>query len=106
MVNIYTTNEDGDLKFKGTQNYKYLVIYELDDDICDPVVSTATEIFNKMDMSDCYPIHVERILMIEGKELTECRFRGTWHDPNEPLKMVIENRETEEIMDVGYGSDH
>lgn len=90
---------------------KYLVIYKIDDELCKPVISTASEIFNKMDMSDCYPITIARIWLIKGIKLTECRFFGTWHNGKEPLRMEIRamipaTPEQMEPFDIGYGTDH
>ena len=94
--------------------HKYLVtMYTsewIDPDECpDGTVSkiwTAREIFNYMDMDDCFPydfeIDIWRINGI-GEQLTECSFLGTWHDPSDPLKMVIIGGG---IRETGYGTDH
>lgn len=95
-------------------NYKYLVI-EYSSDFEDPrecpdgtysKIMTAREIFNYMDMDDCFPydltLNIWRINGI-GEPLTECSFNGTWHDPSDPLKMSITGGGIEEI---GYGTDH
>lgn len=87
---------------------KYLVIYEIEGEICEPAIETATQIFDKMDLSDCYDITIKRIFLIDGSKVGECRFRGTWHDPKEPLKMVIEAMYPAPPLpyDIGYGTDH
>ena len=68
-------------------------------------IMTADEIFDMMDMADCYNIQI-RVYILRGFEDKPklCKFRGTWHDPSDPLKMVIEY-EGKEIA-VGYGTDH
>lgn len=101
---INQPNEDSIVFVHGKAN-QYLIIYEVEGKT-DPRIQTGREIFNTMDMSDCYDIEVARLWMISGKCLTECRFRGTWHDPKENLKMQIENIITGEVYDVGYASDH
>ena len=69
-------------------------------------VMTAAEIFNYMDMADCFPYDFEmdiwRINGI-GSQLTECAFFGTWHDPADPLKMCIVGGG---IRETGWGTDH
>lgn len=69
-------------------------------------VQSAAEIFRVMDMADCFPdgleIDVWRINDV-GEALTECSFLGKWHDPSDPLKMVIVGGGRRE---VGYGTDH
>ena len=90
-------------------NYKYLVVNHYADDEPDdfsPVIMEAREIFNMMDMSDCFPSELELdIYRIEGIGLApvECSFRGKWHDINDPLKMAIVGGG---IREVGYGTDH
>lgn len=37
---------------------KYLVTYIIEGEICEPVIETAIQIFNKMDMDDCYDIEI------------------------------------------------
>ena len=88
---------------------KYLVIYEdSDGELMEPVIENARQIFAIMDMSDCHGITIKRMWLIDGCKLAECRFRGTWHDPKEPLKMVIEAMYPTPPLpyDIGYGTDH
>ena len=89
--------------------YKYLVIRHWEDDPLDETsaeIMTAAQIFKYMDMDDCFPCRLEmdiyRINSV-GEALTECSFRGTWHDPSDPLKMVIIGGG---IRETGYGTDH
>ena len=92
--------------------HKYLVIYEDNDgELTAPIIQTARQIFDTMDMSDCHGTTIKGMWLIDGYKLIECRFRGTWHDPKEPLKMAIEavcpaTPEQMEPYDVGYGTDH
>ena len=87
--------------------YKYLVIRKWEDEEeTSAEIMTAAEIFNYMDMDDCFPCGLcMDIYRINGlwEAPTECSFRGTWHDPSDPLKMVIVGGG---IREVGYGTDH
>ena len=91
---------------------KYLVIYKDNNGkLMEPVIQTAMQIFSTMDMSDCHGITIDRIFLLDGSKVAECRFRGTWHDPKESLKMVIEpmipaTPEQMQPYDIGYGTDH
>ena len=90
---------------------KYLVIYEFDGELLESVIRTATDIFETMDMSDCYDITIKRIWLIKDIDLIECRFYGTWHNPKDPLRMEIRalipsTPEQLKPFDVGYGTDH
>lgn len=88
---------------------KYLVIYKDNDgELTAPVIQTAKQIFDTMDMSDCHGETIEAMWIIDGIKLAECRFRGTWHDPKEPLKMAIEAMYPMPPLpyDIGYGTDH
>lgn len=106
---MFEVGRENGVRFVTGKPNTYFVIYEDrsgDEDEYIPVVKTAREIFDCMDMSDCHGREIERIFLIKGKDIIECRFRGTWFDPSDPLKMQIEDRETEEIYDIGYGTDH
>ena len=86
---------------------KYLVNYEIEGLVTEPSIETATEIFEKMDMSDCYEIEITHIyLLLPGKPPVECIFRGTWYYWDDPLRMEIVDKETGDIYSVGYGTDH
>lgn len=90
-------------------NNQYLVIFSDNyGELMQPQISTANEIFNTMDMSDCHGTTIKRMWLIVGCKLAECRFRGKWHDPKEPLKMVIEAMYPAPPLpyDIGYGTDH
>ena len=101
---INQPNEDGIVFVTGKEN-KYFVIYDMDGEYV-PKVETGREIFNRMDMSDCYDITIVRLWLIKGDYITSARFLGTHHDRNENLKMEIVDTITGEVFDIGYGNDH
>ena len=68
-------------------------------------IMSANEIFNLMDMEDCYYLEIYLYLLVHGMPPVPCKFRGIWDGSDDPLKMVIESA-TGEIIDVGYGTDH
>ena len=68
-------------------------------------IMTADEIFQMMDMSDCYEISIDLWKINgHGEALTECCFLGTWSNLKEPLRMEI--RSEFGVEAVGYGTDH
>lgn len=99
---------------------KYLVTYEIEGEICEPKIETATEIFNKMDMDDCYDISILDLRLLQKPEnrfdvyYPACQFFGTWSCKNpetgkiDPLRMEIRKKflDTDIVYDVGYGTDH
>lgn len=68
-------------------------------------IMTAAEIFDMMDMEDCYEVHID-IWKINGygEALTECGFLGKWMFTGDPQRMEI--RSDAGIEDVGYGTEH
>ena len=87
-------------------NPKYLVFYRMEDIPLEPVLETAAQIFNKMDMDDCYPISIWKLYSMDASgDLRECSFNGTWHESKDPLKMTITD-EYGRILEAGWGSDH
>lgn len=68
-------------------------------------IMIADEIFQMMDMSDCYEISID-LWKINGygEALTDCSFYGAWSNPKEPLRMEI--RSENGVEAVGYGTDH
>lgn len=69
-------------------------------------VMSANEIFDMMDMSDCYDIEIHIFRIGDFYEPIEpCTFHGAWSDLDDPLKMWITDCEGE-ILSVGYGTDH
>ncbi len=104
---------------------KYLVTYEIEGEVCEPVIETAMQIFNKMGMDDCYDISILSLRLLvpykNRKDFYEnhglypaCEFYGTWccKDPQtgriDPLRMEIRRKfvDKEIVYDVGYGTDH
>ena len=89
---------------------KFLVVYEYDIDEGEgsPVIETSNQIFNKMDMDDCYPIRVKYLYWLKEKpfELIPCEFYGTWHKFKDPLLMEIVRSDTGETVVCGHGTDH
>lgn len=103
---------DENVMFVTGKEKKYLVIYSFDDEIGEPQISTGREIFSKMGMDDCYPINIERLMLIEGKDLLECEFRGTWCCTDretgeiDSLRMEIRRMADGILLDAGYAPDH
>ena len=84
---------------------KFLVYYEIEGEVKEPVIETAVQIFNTMDMDDCYDIHINRIYLLTNKTAPiKCKFFGAWtYDRN---WMKIQNAKTEKIYAEMKGSDH
>ena len=97
---------------------KYLVTYLIEGEICEPKIETASQIFNKMAMDDCYDIHIISLNWLKpysdvkeyrlaADPYPTCKFCGTWHDPDDSLKMKIERMFGDmAVLDVGYAPDH
>lgn len=86
------------------QNVTFLVNAIDDSDEEWSKVMTAPEIFNMMDMADCYGLLID-VWKINGygEALSDACFLGTWHDPSDPLKMELR---WEGGREIGYGTDH
>lgn len=101
---------------------RYIVTYDLDGEIV-TLIETATEIFRRMEMDDCYDIDILSIQWIKPwKNATEfrlnvsfpsCEFSGTWCCKNpetgkiDPLRMEIREKFGEsQLLDVAYAEDH
>ena len=82
---------------------KYLVYGEAEDEAFTEI-KTAREIFDMMDMDDCYPIRITGLYLIGKKAPVKCEFHGTWHNGKQPLLMTITKRG--KVIDSGYGTDH
>lgn len=85
---------------------RYLVYFSFDNEPNEPVIISSYDLFDRMDLDDCYPIRIEALYFIGEREPEPCTFHGSWHDFNDPLKMTITKDSTGETLDVGYGSDH
>lgn len=86
---------------------EYLVCIEGEDDSFWKIM-TASELFHRMDISDCTNESVLFIFLLLKYGLEKCRFYGSWcskSEPFEPLRMEIWNSDGE-LLDAGYGTDH
>lgn len=117
---VLKETENG-LEFVNSNNNKYLVTYEVEGEIS-VVIETATEIFSKMEMSDCYDIHILGIVWLREYDNAQdfriygyptCVFEGTWCCRNpktgkiDPPRMQISKITGDcEILDVGYATEH
>ena len=69
-------------------------------------VMTALEIFDMMDMDDCYDINIDIYEFTTFGEAPVRRcFRGTWSCLDDPLRMEITD-ESGNVINAGYGTDH
>lgn len=85
---------------------KFAVKYEMEDDVF-ATIETARQIFDKMDMDDCYNIHILDIRIFDVDEFCEpCVFYGSWHNFDDPLRMEIRRKRDNEVVAIGYGTDH
>lgn len=85
---------------------RFAVLYYIEGQWCVKIES-AREIFNTMDLDDCYDISINDIRMLDEEEFCEpCEFYGSWHDPSDPLRMEIRRKRDGEVVAVGYGTDH
>ena len=101
---ISRPNDDGIVFIHGEQ-HKYYVVYSTDGEYFS-VIETGRQIFDRMDMDDCYDIHINRLLLINKTRLVPCEFYGTRHNWDDALRMEIRRRSNGKVLDVGYGSDH
>lgn len=84
----------------------FLVKYEMEGEIYS-AIEKPIQIFNKMDMADCYELYIEGIWDLDPDHyLEECVFYGTWHDPSCPLKMEIRRKKNNKFIVGGFGTDH
>lgn len=103
---------------------RYLVTYEIEGKLCEPQIETALQIFNRMEMDDCYDIAIRNLqwlrpysswdeMRTELHMFPTCEFYGTWCCRDEdtgkivPLRMEIRKKFGDrEILDIGYAEDH
>ena len=103
---------EGNVVFVTGKENKYRVIYSYDDELGEPQISTGREIFQKMEWADCYPVSIERLLLIDGKELHECEFHGKWcctdreTGKTDPLRMEIRRKADGILLDSCYAPEH
>lgn len=86
---------------------KFLVKYKIEGEAV-VILEDEAAIFNRMDMEDCYDIVIEDIRIADPNEnyLQSCIFQGVWSNIKDPLRMEIINAYTDEVVAVGYGTDH
>lgn len=103
---------DGNVVFVTGKANKYLVTCSYEDGLGEPQIKTGREIFDLMGMDDCFPVHIERLMLIEGKDLYECEFYGKRcckdreTGKTDPLRMEIRRKGDETLLDAGYAPDH
>lgn len=97
---------------------KYLVTYEIDGEVCEPVIETAAQIFDKMGMDDCYDIRIRNLLWLKKYSSPEeikteiaiyppCFFKGTWHNTSTPLLMeIVMMFDERRVLDSALAPDH
>ncbi|MBO5869650.1 MAG: hypothetical protein J6P84_03620, partial [Alphaproteobacteria bacterium] len=107
MSAIFKIDSDGCMSLKSTNDYMYLVTYTIEGETTTPAICTAREIFDKMDLDDCYSIDIKNLYLIKNNGTPlKVQFSGTWHDHTDPLKMCITSMNGKRIFDYGYGTDH
>lgn len=85
---------------------KFLVKYNIEDEYF-VMIEAEREIFNRMDLNDCYDITICDLRIAEPSQyLRECSFHGIWHDGHDPLRMEIRDAYSGEVLAIGYGTDH
>ena len=85
---------------------KYAVLYYIEGKWL-VSVENANEIFSRMDMDDCYDISIIDIRLLDEERFCEpCKFFGSWHNPDDPLRMEIRSLKTGKVVEAGYGTDH
>ena len=103
---------------------KYLVTYEIEGEMQEPVIETAMEIFKRMEFDDCYDIKIRGLSWLkpyntyneyrmEFDPYPTCEYRGVWCNTNpdtgktDPLRVEIRMKfGTMETLDVGYMEEH
>lgn len=107
MSAIFKMYEDGSMRLVSTNENKYLVTFEIEGELSNAVILSPRQIFDKMDLDDCYDISVVSIYLIKKNGApVKCVFHGTRHDLSDPLKMSITSSSGKKIYDYGYGTDH
>lgn len=120
---ISKPNEDG-VVFVTGEEHKYLVTYEIEGELCEPVIETAREIFRKMKFDDCYDIKIRDLKWLKPYKTYDeyrfelnpyptCEYKGTWCNTNpetgriDPLRVEIRQKFGDgEVLDVGYQPEH
>ena len=87
----------------------YLVFTKIDGESQPPELMNAKQIFDHMDMEDCFPFSYEMELYLVigyGTPPIPCKFYGTWHDLRNPLWMEIRRLDDGSVVDGCLGTDH
>lgn len=66
---------------------------------------SANQLFNHIDMADCTYEEIKAWYSPKFGVVEPVTIEGCWHDPKDPLKMVIKNSQGQ-IIETGYGTDH
>ena len=92
---------------KGYTEKKYIVRSRFDMGDCTVDIMSAMEIFDMMDMSDCFDIDIDIYEFGEtfGDAPMHRLFRGHWSHFDDPLRMEITDEEGN-VLAVGHGTDH
>lgn len=107
MSAIFKMYEDGSMRLVSTNENKYLVTFEIEGELSDTAIMTPRQIFDKMDLDDCYDISVENIYLIKKSGApVKVQFRGCRHRLDDPLRMSIFSMSGKTEYDYGYGTDH
>lgn len=88
-----------------TEETNLYLVQQLIDDEESCSIMTAGQIFDMMDLEDCYDIRID-LFRIRGYSETpeECQFHGKWSDLRDPQKMWISCGG--KILDKGWGREH
>lgn len=84
----------------------YFVYLRWENKRLEPFVITASALFANMSIADCSNEHITALYHLGINDIARCHFNEVWHDPKDPLKMSITRDYDNEILDVGYGTDH
>ncbi len=97
-------NENGEVKACWEQDRKFLVQVTDGEDTWVSLMSAQT-LIDSVDMSDCSYCSYQVFDYSTFGEIKPLVLKGTWHDPKDPLKIVVEDTEGNVLL-VGYGTDH
>lgn len=85
---------------------RYIVDMLFDQEERAVAMKSAHEIFELMDMSDCYDVDIDIWEITEFGERPEHRnFLGTWTHYHDPLRMEITDDDGN-VLATGYGTDN
>lgn len=95
------------VKFTTPADFEHTyIVHTKFEDMLGVRIMTALEIFNLMDMDDCYDIDIDIYEFTKfGEPPAHRKFLGTWHNFKDPLRMEITDDDGN-VLNVGYGTDH